>query len=287
MKRVFGLVIISAIIAIAVFSAGATDTYITEELTGEESLQTSENLTEALTEAAAVSVENLEGVINDYESGKISLSEAITVLAEKSGISREEAEAIIDRALAWGDEHLNDTEWWGSTSEVIRENKEFWVVVILAIACIVAIIFGGITLFAGVVKKVNRIEYGTGTVLKDSGDNKAAISQTLGILAEKVNGVIANYNEIKTALEEKDKKLSEQEAHIASLESGMLDAEMYNLQIQKLIYSRTNLPLTDKSLLDLWYAKAEDSLKKRMTSEDIARHEEIASMLDREDLNNG
>ena len=51
------------------------------------------------------------------------------------------------------------------------------------------------------------------------------------------------------------------------------------MQILKLIYSRTYLTLTDKSVLDLWTAKAEESLKKTMAEETLQKHQEMKDIL--------
>ena len=250
---------------------GATETASTSELVMEER-------TEAIAEPEEASAVDLAEIIEDVEQGNLTVDAAIDKLSEKSGMTKEQAEDIINDVLALGDKYLGEYKWWEDTSVKIDENRRTLVLIILAIASVSSIVLGAVVLyFEG--KKINRIEYGTGKVVGDSAKMNKAISQTIVTLNKQVVEVLDDFKIIKQWLEEKDKKISELEIHNSELESGMLDVEMYILQMLKLIYSRTNLTLTDKSLLDLWQAKAESDLKGKMSPEGIKKHEEMIAML--------
>jgi hypothetical protein len=237
-----------------------------------------EERTEAIAEPEEASAVDLAEIIEDVEQGNLTVDAAIDKLSEKSGMTKEQAEDIINDVLALGDKYLGEYKWWEDTSVKIDENRRTLVQIILDIASVSSIVLGAVVLFFEG-KKINRIEYGTGKVVGDSAKMNNAISQTIVTLNKQVVEVLDDFKIIKQWLEEKDKKISELEIHNSELESGMLDVEMYILQMLKLIYSRTNLTLTDKSLLDLWQAKAESDLKDKMSPEGIKKHEEMIAML--------
>ncbi len=230
------------------------------------------------TETATVTEEvALEEIVEELEDGSITLADAIMALAEKAGMTREEAEQLIESALLWGDNNLSERAWWEKIRASIAENTEFWVMSLLAAVAIVSIIGGAITLFIGVQKRIKRIEYGTGRVMSDSDSNKEAISQTLGTLKESYEKMCVALVEIENEKLKKDDVIISLQEELKGLESKlektnkrMLQAELYNTQAHKLTLERSNLPMSDKSILSLWFAKAEDSLKSEMSESDLA-----------------
>lgn len=255
MKKIFLIFSIIAIIFCMTLSCLATDTE-----------------TVAVTEEVA-----LEEIEEGLEEGSITLSDAIMALAEKAGMTKEEAEQLIESALIWGDSNLSERAWWEKIRASVQENTEFWVMALLAVVAIASIIGGAVTLFIGVQKRVKRIEYGTGRVMKDSDSNKEAISQTLGTLKDSYEKMCATLVEIENEKLKKDDVIISLQEELKGLKSKlektnkrMLQAELYNTQAHKLTLERSNLPMTDKSILSLWFAKAEDSLKSEMSESDLA-----------------
>ena len=78
------------------------------------------------------------------------------------------------------------------------------------------------------------------------------------------------------ALEEKIELLEE---HNEKERKNMLIAETYNLRMLKLICDRTAMPITDKSMIDLWYAKGIESIKDELNEEDIKKINSMFEML--------
>lgn len=255
MKRVFLIFAVVAVIFCMTLSCLATDTE-----------------TVVVTEEVA-----LEEIVEELEGGSITVQDAILLLAEKAGMTKAEAEKLIESALIWGDDNLSEQAWWDKIRASVEENTEFWVMCLLAAVAIASIIGGAVTLFVGVQKRIKRIEYGTGRVMADSDGNREAISQTLGTLKEAYEKMCAKVVDIEQEKLKKDDVIISLQEELKGLKSKlektnkrMLQAELYNTQAHKLTLERSNLPMSDKSVLSLWFAKAEDSLKSEMSENDLA-----------------
>lgn len=260
MKRVFLIFAMVAVIFCMTLSCLATDT-------------------EAATKVALEVTEEiaLEEIVEELEDGSITVQDAILMLAEKAGMTKAEAEQLIESALIWGDSNLSERAWWDKIRASVEENTEFWVMCLLAAVAIASIIGGAVTLFIGVQKRIKRIEYGTGRVMADSDGNREAISQTLGTLKDSYEKMCARLVEIEEEKLKKDEVIISLQEELKGLKSKlektnkrMLQAELYNTQAHKLTLERSNLPMSDKSILSLWFAKAEDSLKSEMSESDLA-----------------
>lgn len=296
MKRIFAIFItVTICLLILTLGVGATEIdptdtteAITEAIESTEaaSVTETEAVTEAETETESGTDEVIAGIVEDVEAGRMTAKEAILKIAEVAGIDREQAEELIGSAIELGDAYLKDMPIWERMKASISENLEFWIAVLVAGSAIIAIVGGALMLVIKVARPIERVDYNTESTLKDSAENKKAISQTLANLLEKMQVTLDEDAKMKRELAERDTRHQENEekleavlAENAELKRGMIDSEMYIMQILKLIYSRTDLTLTDKSVLDLWMAKAEASLKDKMTAEDILRHKELQGIL--------
>ena len=280
MKSVIKIFFLMFIIMAMCISVSATDSASVETVeTASEQESITEVLTEIESEIEIGGEQDIGGVIDDIKEGKTSLTEAVILVAEKARISVQDAEYLLERALAAGDAVLGEKDGWTSFKASIEENREFWVVVILCVASLITILFGAAMFILKVKKSLDKIDIGTNKVQNDSEKIKNDNSQTLENLTKMVEEALREDEILKTELVAKNEKIAELERTNEELRRGMLDAEMYTLRILKLIYSRTNLPLADKSVLDLWHAQAESSLKSKMTDEDVAKHEEMKKLL--------
>lgn len=296
MKRIFAIFItVTICLLILTLGVGATEIDTTDtteaiteaiESTEAESVTETEAVTEMEAETESGTDEVIAGIVEDVEAGRMTAKEAILKIAEVAGIDREQAEELIGSAIELGDAYLKDMPIWERMKASISENLEFWIVVLVAGSAIIAILGGALMLVIKVARPIERVDYNTESTLKDSAENKKAISQTLANLLEKMQFTLDEDAKMKRELAERDTRHQENEEKLAAvlaenaeLKRGMIDSEMYIMQILKLIYSRTDLTLTDKSVLDLWMAKAEASLKDKMTAEDILRHKELQGIL--------
>ena len=225
----------------------------------------------------------IENIIANAESK----SDAIISVSEKLGVTVKDAEEIVDSFIAAGDKYFGDDPHWEELKKNIFENKNFWITVVLCILSGLTI-FGMIFVFvAKVIPAINKSNFGTSEMFKLSSGMKEANSQTLGKieeLAAKVAEKDEAYNKLLAEKEEHIEKLVERIAEMkAAAEKerrSMVLAESYNLQILKLICSRTALPLADKAAIDLWYTKAMESLKSELSVEDIKKIENVAAKLE-------
>lgn len=113
MKKIICFLICAAIIFAAVLPTAASET--AEEVVTEE---TTEAVTEVVTEAVT------EADID----GSMSLSEMILALAQKFGISVEDAEKLVGDVKDVGDKYLEGNGLWDKISEDIQKNPAKWTI---------------------------------------------------------------------------------------------------------------------------------------------------------------
>ena len=214
-------------------------------------------------------------------------NEAILNVAQKVGVDVNKAEAIVDSIIETGDLYFGEDAWWAGFKEDIIANKNFWITVVLCILCGIAILGMIFVFVAKVVPILNKSNFGMNEMFKLSSGMQEANSQTLGKIEELAARVAEKdeaYNKLLAEKEEHIEKLVERIAEMkAAAEKerrSMVLAESYNLQILKLICSRTALPLADKAAIDLWYTKAMESLKSELSVEDIKKIENVAATLE-------
>lgn len=230
--------------------------------------------------------EMIDTIIGGVKDGALSMKDAILMVSEIAGMSKAEAEDLINKAISVGDSYLQDTTWWEGAKEKVMENLEFFTVCLIVFVDVLAIIAGAAILVIKIKRPINNIDYGTAQVAKDSTENKNAISQTLEILKADITSALNIGETARTEMldrEEKHVVLEEQLLKAlqenAELKRGMLNTQAFILQILKLIYSRTDLTLADKSVLDLWTATSEVILGEQMSEEDALKLEEMKTIL--------
>ena len=298
MKKIY-LIAVTMIVALCVLTVPALALETETNVGTEESV--SEILTEAISESATEAIsevlteeeleilledEGIFSIVCDAVSGRISVEEAVIALAKQKGLTADKAEALIEKALELGDAYLAKLPFWDSVKASIHKNLEFWIMAMIGAVAVFAVIAGAMLLVVKVARPITRIDFGTNEVAGETKQNKAAISQALGEMMQALDHALSEEKVLLAAFAERDKrhedlekKLKEKLSENSELKRNLLDSEMYILQILKLIYSRTDLTLTDKSVLDLWTAKAEESLKKKMAEETLQKHQEMKDIL--------
>ena len=240
------------------------------------------------TETASIHIdEEIASEVVDVVVSADSKNEAIILIANKLNVSVEKAEAIVDTIIATGDTYFGENAWWTGFKEDIISNRNFWITVILCILSGLTILGMIFVFVAKINPTLNKSNYGMDKMFKLHSETQEANSQTLGkieALAVENAEKEETYNKLLAEKEEHIEKLVERIAEMkAAAEKerrSMLLAEAYNLQILKLICSRTALPLADKAAIDLWYTKAIESIKSELEAEDIKRIENIAATLE-------
>jgi DNA replicative helicase MCM subunit Mcm2 (Cdc46/Mcm family) len=243
---------------------------------------TATEITEAISETTIeISDEDAEDIIGIIENSE-SRGDAILAVAEKIGISAEEAEGIIDTFIALGDKYFGESSTWAKFKNSLQEDKQFWISVFVAGAAVIAIIAFGFILLAKTNPTMRKAMFGMEESVKINKAIAQANSQTL-------ENIEKNFNEMSQKMLEMSGQLLEKKETIIALQEElkvlkqaqekmsrrMLKAEMYDLQAHKLTLARSNLPMTDKSALDLWFARAEESLKEELGGEDVGQLGEL------------
>ena len=154
-KRMF-IAVITVVLAMSLFSmsAGATessmgvDTDTMEEESVESIFEGSEAVPEN-TEMGPNEVEVEESdtyidaeALDELIWGAESKTQAVIKLAEAMGITVEDAEALIDKFITFGDEHFEDSDLWVSLKQDVSEHPDKWVIIaIVALAFVALIVF--------------------------------------------------------------------------------------------------------------------------------------------------
>lgn len=251
---------------------------------------TATEITEAISETSIeISEDDAENIIGIIETSE-SRGDAILAVAEKIGISAEEAEGIIDTFIALGDKYFGESSTWAKFKNSLQEDKPFWISVFVAGAAVIAIIAFGLILLAKTNPTMRKAMFGMEESVKINKTIAQANSQTLENIEKnfadmsqkmlEMSGQLLEKKETIIALQEELKVLKQAQEKMAR---RMLKAEMYDLQAHKLTLARSNLPMTDKSALDLWFARAEESLNEELGGEDVGQ---LGELIDEGD-NNG
>lgn len=151
MKRKF-IAIMAVIMALALLTVGAG---ATEGDSGTvESLET-ENATESVFEGSetVAEVESVldstaaesyidEDILDELISGSESKTQAIIKLAELMGITVEDAEALIDKFITFGDEHFEESDLWATLKADVGLHPDKWIMIaLIALAFVALVVF--------------------------------------------------------------------------------------------------------------------------------------------------
>lgn len=247
--------------------------------------------TDAYTEPPVATVpldsEVISEVIDIIETSDTK-AEAVLAVVELLGVSTEEAENIINALIAVGDEYLGQSDAWIGFKKDVQENMKFWAVIIACLASVITIAGVIFVFIARVNPELARSMFGTAEALKICKSQTVTVTESLSSMTEFVKGYADKekaYNALLAARDEQIQNLVEEIKNI-ELESekqrrNVALAEMYDLQILKLICARSQMPLADKAAVDLWYTKGTEALAENLSEEDIKKVENgIATLED-------
>lgn len=236
---------------------------------------------EETTVPVGISSDVVEVIENSGSKG-----EAIITLAEKLGITVDEAETIINAVIEVGDEYAGDSAWWISFKSNVEEDIQFWAVTIVFVVAAGAIGGTGFVLFGKTNPTMKKAMWGMSEAMKINNEIKDENSQTLGEMKAVFEESAREKAAFEKIIEEKEEKIIAMQSKIDGLEeaakaerTNMVKAEIYNLRMLKLICDRTAMPLTDKATIDLFYAKGIESLKNELSPEDVEKIEKTMATL--------
>ena len=299
MKKIFCYILsVMLILSVLTVTALATESVavevtesIAESITESITESIEDSAIESITETITINEEAASEIVSIVE-GSSSKAQAILDIAERLGVTYEEAEGVLNAMLAAGDKYLGENELWIGFKRDVQENLQFWVIVI--VCALAALSIAGIVVVQ--LTKTNptmrRAMIGTQDTVKICNEIQTANSQTLANIEKSFAEVAKNEAIYQKLLQEKEETIIKLEEAIKELEikaakekKNMVLAESYNLQILKLICSRTALPISDRAAIDLWYTRAMESLKDELSPEDIAKIDNIAAVIEKGDGN--
>ena len=222
MKKIF-YYIMAAILVVCLFTLPAF-------ATGTETESVTESATESLSESASVITEELTQDISiDNEAaseivgiieGSDSKTQAILDIAEKLGITYEEAEDVLNTFLEVGDKYLGENELWIGFKRDVSENLKFWVIVV---ACAMSVLTIIVMIFIQVAKTnpmMRKSMFGTdkavGICQTSQKENSQALGEMKALYAEAIKKetvyqkLIAEKEDNILKLEETLKRLEEE-----------------------------------------------------------------------------
>ena len=183
-----------------------------------------------------------------------------------------------------GDATEGETEtkpgFWETVKRELSRDTQFWALLIMGLIMILVVICVIFVLLAVTNPTQRKSMRGMAKAADIVQNIKNENSQTLENLKKDVENIYIEN-------EEKLIKIAELEETIRSmLESdqrekrNMLMAFAYDMRIHKLVCDRLAMPVTDKSTIDMWYARGIELIKDELNEEDIARIESVTAILD-------
>lgn len=295
MKKIFcyilSMMIILSALTLPIWATEAATENITgtsSEIATESATEiVSDTVTESATAGMTIDEEAASEIVGIIE-GSGSKTQAIIDIAERLGVTYEEAEELLNAMLAAGDKYLGENELWIGFKRDIQENLQFWVIVIMCALAVLAIAGMIVVQLVKTNPTMRRSMRGTKEALAICETTQSQNSQTLTNLEKIWIKSVEKEAIYRELIEEKEDIILRLEEKIVNLESSaecerkhMVLSEAYVLQILKLIYSRTPLPVSDRAAMDLWNARAMEILKNDLPDEDVAKLDSLAAVIEK------
>lgn len=214
MKKIFCILMIAAlcmafILPTAAIEAEEGSVALEESFVAatvaETAVEDAEAASEQVTESGTPGTSSPTGTEGEIESEDIaeiignadSRIEAIVGLAGAMGITLEEAEAILDKMVALGDEHLGESDIWLDIKASILEHPETWTVVVLVVLMLVAL---AIFLIRGQIKNTSA-QATTKANIIDIKKNEAEITGKVNAANAKLAAIEHEHEDIKLEMD--------------------------------------------------------------------------------------
>lgn len=201
MKKVFYSII--ALILVTCFAA--VPVFATEG----EQVDVVETVDEAVTENDTVVDETVDEVVDTETEGEtVNIAEiigsaesrldAIVKIAGAMGVTLEDAEALLDKMVSLGDQHLGESDVWSNIKTSIEENPEEWTIVAL-----VALILAALMIFIirGLIKNTSA-QAKTKANIMDIKENEQKISAEVKGATLKLAEIDRDHADIKLEMSE-------------------------------------------------------------------------------------
>lgn len=269
------------VLSLFVLGAGATESNIeavessTEENGSESVFDGSETAAESLTESVEGSETAAESyidedILDELISGSESKAQAVIKLAEAMGITVEDAEALIDKFITFGDKHFEGSDLWTTLKADVKEHPDKWIMIaLIALAFVALVVF----LIRSVIKntltqtntkiKIASIESHASGVEKQVKEQKVELDEIRAeamIMRETLDTILqmltAEREAVGSLKENSDTSLK------LSEESAFQILQLLNIAMDR------KVPVVTPEARKLWYDNAVAKLKKTVGEAD-------------------
>jgi hypothetical protein len=239
----------------AVVTTEAATVAATEEIvSADATIAYSEEITEIDGEALVEIIEGSE-----------SKTQAVIKLAEMMGITVEDAEALIDKFITFGDEHFEDSDLWATLKADVETHPDKWIIIALVALAFVALV---VFLIRSTVKntltqtntkiKIGAIESHAAGVEAQVKENKAELD-AIKAEADELREMLGTILELITIEREAVDSLK------ANSDTSLKVTEESAFQILQLlnIAMDRKVPIVNEAARKLWYQDAVAKVKAR------------------------
>lgn len=174
----------------------------------------------------------------------------------------------------------SETGLWDTVKAEFVSDIQFWTVIIFGVVMALIIVFVLFVLIAKTNPTARKSMYGMNRAIEVVKDIKNENSQTLGKLQKEVYDLAVSNEERLYKIEELEQAMADAAAAAEKEKRNVLLALAYDMRIHKLICDRLAMPLNDKSVIDMWYAKGIDAIKDELGDDEVSRLNSITAILD-------
>ena len=234
-----------------------------------------EEATEIVTEEVVIDDVYIDiGEVHEIVENSSSFAEAVIAIADRFGISVEDAEGLVNDMKALGDKYLGGTELWEIIKNDMAVNPGKYVCIALVILIFVAIV---VVLLRWMVSNAGQLRTLKITVAKlrksvDGDDTEEGEAFSLRSLITAKNNEIKALEEKDAALEAEVIKLREQAEKLTksanevkkNTESALHITQETALQIAQLLYiamSKGKMPIVSEEAKQIWYDHMQTKIK--------------------------
>ena len=224
---------------------------------------------EALSEKIDIDI----GEVHEIVENSSSFSEAVIEIAERFGISIEDAEGLVADMKALGDKYLGESELWSIIKDDMSLNPEKYVVIALVILLIVALIVVILKWIISNMGQLRTLKMNVASLKKSvDGDDSEGGTLSLRSLITAKNGEIKALEEKDAELEKEVIKLREEAARLTkeaaevkkNTESALNVIQETAIQIAQLLciaMDKGKMPVVSKEARQIWYENAQAKIK--------------------------
>lgn len=239
---------------------GAVESIVSESA-AESEIEASE--TAAVGVITEVETADVDEIVSSLIAGNESKAQAVIKLAGLIGITVEDAEALIDKFIAFGDAHFEESDLWETFKADVNEHPDKWIIIALCALGFLALI---VILIRNSIKNT-LTQTNTKIRIGAVEDNVAGVEKQVGEQKQQLIEIKAEADELRAMLVSVIDMLTTETAAVDSLkansETSLQVTEESALQILQLlnIAMDRKVPIASEKARKLWYEDAVAKVK--------------------------